>query len=551
MNERKERILKACNGGIPLPNLLNYIENGDVTLAELVGAGLSQERQDGLRQLMAAGEERKWNEVKSTPTPAGCRSYMQTYPGGRFATACAKLISELDGFAWQKAQQTGTAEAYNSYLADFPHGLHAGECRERLDDLPWMEACRRGTAEAYEAYRRQHPGRHAAEIEAALLALSDDADFTRAQAAQGTAGYKEYLRLHPTGRHAAEAQAIVEAGAGRDLMLDALSRDPNAYDARSLQTAVGQGVLSRADLDALFDPEATEAILNFQGNQHLPGGITPDSLQKNSTEFYFWGTPSSGKTCALGALLSSARQQGLLDMQECGGRAYMMQLANIFRKQGISTLPESTSNDTIQEMVVRLRDEKKKYHRMTLIDLAGEVFRATLLKSAGGIIDAMLQNTLNTTLGYLNNEANPKVHFFVVEYGAHNRTWNGFSMLDYLDNMLIYLRKQNIIRKSTAGVYVVVTKCDKISPYPDERPKLAFDYVQEELRSFWNVLGATCKAAGISEPRVLSFSVGQVLAQNLCRFDSNDTAKVIDKLLAKTRPEKSGFFGWIRGVLES
>lgn len=551
MNERKERILKACNGGIPLPNLLNYIEHGDVTLAELVGAGLSQERQDGLRQLMAAGEERKWTEVKAAPTAAACRRYMQTYPGGKFATACAKLISELDGSTWQKAQQTGTAEAYNSYLADFPHGLHADECRERLDDLPWMEACRLGTAEAYEAYRRQHPGRHAAEIEAALLALSDDADFTRAQAAQGTAGYKEYLRLHPTGRHAAEAQDIVDAGAGREEMLDALGHDLNAYTAHQLQTAVGQRTISRDDLSAFFGPDTAEAILAFEGKQQLPGGITPDSLQKNSTEFYFWGTPSSGKTCALGALLSSTRQQGLLDMQECGGKAYMMQLANIFRKQGISTLPESTSNDTIQEMVVRLRDEKKKYHRMTLIDLAGEVFRATLLKSTGGVIDATLQNTLDTTLGYLNNHDNPKVHFFVVEYGAHNRMWDGYSMLDYLDNMLIYLREQKIIRKSTAGVYVVVTKCDKISPYPDNRPKLAFNYVQEELHSFWNVLNDTCEKAGISAPVVLSFSVGQVLAQDLCRFDGRDTAKIIDKLLAKTRPERSGFLGGITSILES
>ena len=42
MNERKERILKACNGGIPLQSLLNYIERGEVTLMELVGAGLSE-----------------------------------------------------------------------------------------------------------------------------------------------------------------------------------------------------------------------------------------------------------------------------------------------------------------------------------------------------------------------------------------------------------------------------------------------------------------------------------------------------------------------------
>lgn len=551
MNDRKEKILKACNGGIPLQSLLNYIEHGDVTLMELVGAGLSEERQAGLRQLMAAGEDKMWADVKAAPSVAACRRYMQTFPGGRYAGLCAQLIVELDEKGWTAACQAGTQEAFDGYLNNFPYGRHADDCRARLDDLPWMAACRTGTVEAYEAYRLQYPGRHTAEIDAALLTLSDDADWARAQATQGTAGYRNYLNLHPTGKHVAEAQAAIEAGAGRELILEGLSHDPNAYGAFALQTAVGRGVISRADLGAFFDPEATDAILNFHNKQRLPGGVTPERLQGGSTEFYFWGTPSSGKTCALGALLSRARQEGLLGMQECGGRSYMMQLANIFRKQGISTLPESTSNDTIQEMVIRLRDDKGKYHRMTLIDLAGEVFRAALLKSTGGIIDATLQKTLDTTLGYLNNDANLKVHFFVVEYGAHDRMWDGYSMLDYLDNMLIYLREQNIIRKSTAGVYVVVTKCDKISPIPAERPKLAFDYVQEELRSFWNVLNETCRNAGISEPKVLSFSVGHVLAQDLCRFDGSDTAKIIDKLLAKTRPEKSGFFGKVIDLLES
>lgn len=551
MNDRKEKILKACNGGIPLQSLLNYIEHGDVTLMELVGAGLSEERQAGLRQLMAAGEDKMWADVKAAPTVAACRRYMQTFPGGRYAGLCAQLIVELDEKGWTAACQAGTQEAFDGYLNDFPYGRHADDCRARLDDLPWMAACRAGTVEAYEAYRRQYPGRHTAEIDAALLTLSDDADWARAQATQGTAGYRNYLNLHPTGKHVAEAQAAIEAGAGRELILEGLSHDPNAYGAFALQTAVGRGVISRADLGAFFDPEATDAILNFRNKQRLPGGVTPEHLQGGSTEFYFWGTPSSGKTCALGALLSSARQEGLLDMQECGGKPYMMQLANIFRKQGISTLPESTGNDTIQEMVIRLRDDKGKYHRMTLIDLAGEVFRAALLKSTGGIIDTTLQNTLDTTLGYLNNDANPKVHFFVVEYGAHDRMWDGYSMLDYLDNMLIYLRDRKIIRKSTAGVYVVVTKCDKISPYPAERPELAFNYVKNELLSFWNVLNETCEKAGISAPKVLAFSVGHVLAQDLCRFDGSDTAKIIDKLLAKTRPEKSGFFGTVRGALES
>ena len=96
-----------------------------------------------------------------------------------------------------------------------------------------------------------------------------------------------------------------------------------------------------------------------------------------------------------------------------------------------------------------------------------------------------------------------------------------------------------------------MTKCDKISPNPDERPELAFNYVKNKLPSFWKVLNETCKKAGISSPVVLAFSVGQVLAQDLCRFDGSETNKIIDKLLAKTKPEESGLGGKIKGILRN
>lgn len=126
-------------------------------------------------------------------------------------------------------------------------------------------------------------------------------------------------------------------------------------------------------------------------------------------------------------------------------------------------------------------------------------------------------------------------------------------MVDYLDNMSMYLKSHGIFRKSTVGVYVLVTKCDMIKCAPDDRSKEAYrseeayKYVCEELPSFWNTLQDTCKSAGVGDLKVLSFSVGDVFAQNLCWFDGADTDKVIDKLLTKTPAEKGGLWDFLKG----
>ena len=156
------------------------------------------------------------------------------------------------------------------------------------------------------------------------------------------------------------------------------------------------------------------------------------------------------------------------------------------------------------------------------------------------------ENTLNIALNYLKDRRNNKIHFFVVEYGAHDKKWEKLRMVDYLDTMMRFLTNEKVFKKSTVGVYVLVTKCDMIPCNYEDRPKMAYDYVTQELPSFWNSLQRNCNNAGIKDLKVLSYSVGDVFAQNLCKFDNQDTNKVIEKLLINTYGDGS-WYDWLRG----
>ena len=93
---------------------------------------------------------------------------------------------------------------------------------------------------------------------------------------------------------------------------------------------------------------------------------------------------------------------------------------------------------------------------------------------------------------------------------------------------------------------MLVTKCDKIPCAREERPRLAYEFVQQELGEFWGPLQRICQRNGVADLKVLSYSVGDVFAQKLCKFDPSDTEKVLEKIFVHT-PAEGGLWSWLRG----
>lgn len=540
----KERILNSCKS-IPIKNLANYIREGKVSMTELVAAGLPDDKVRAVRNLMIRHERAAWDEASRKDTLEAYRLYASTYPdGGHIIQAKAKIDS-FDDDCWVHTEQNLSEQSLISYRDKFPDGRHINECNECLSDFPWIEAKNRDTIAAYEEYRVSYPNKHVAEINRRINELKDDEDWNNACIIGDTNAYKRYKQQHPNGRHAHEAQSKIQARAGRDRFIDELMQDANSHDAREIQQKVGNGVVSWDDIVSVFGEDKTDAIKEFIIPSPLPQNNPPKELQGRSTEVYFWGTPSSGKTCALGSIISNAQSMGILEKIQCSGYHYMTRLSNIFDNRGFCTFPDSTSVDNIQEMILKLRDNKDKQHKLTLIDLAGELFRSVYSFQNGIPLQEDEQETLDIALNYLKDSRNEKIHFFVVEYDAHDKKWEGLKMVNYLDNMISFLKNENVFKKSTVGVYVLVTKCDKIPCDKEDRPEKAFEYVETEMPAFWTNLKSTCKNACVGDLKVLSFSVGEVFAKNLCKFDGHDTTKVISKLITKTNAE-GGFWDWLR-----
>lgn len=603
LNKDQEQIRNKiiAKNGIKPRIIANYIVNGDITqdqakrwLNEAGKADFISELQDELdkkREEKKAEDDLCWKEVKDylentenlsyKDAKEKLEGYYKKYPTGFHVPEYKDELKKLEDGLWEATQKAlenkdevknyseSEFEEYakrilKRYLDVFSEGLH----KDCLEDMDWLKTKHKHTIEDYESYIKKHPGKHDDEAKEAIDDIKDEKAWENVNAqktfnAKQKAAKKYYE--HPIGKckYKSDAKKIIDESdpdAKKTEILEALGKNPNAYPAKTsgtvqgLQEIVNNKILSWEDLKGVFNSdgeqnnEQIEAIKKYKGTIALESGEAPKKLKAGPTEVYFWGLPASGKTCALGALLSAANKRGLY----CGkptpgsGGKYRDQLSGLFKTEGICELPASTPDDSIQQMVFTLRDKNNKKHLINFIDLAGELFKTvyTSINDQPTFAEWKKQGlnkvtAMERTLGYLKNTSQKKIHFFIVAYGDDSKVWDNVTMGSYLDCMADYLKDHKIIKKGTSGVYILVTKCDIMScseekeKYEEQKVE-AKNYIEKHLNSFYKNLEEACEEAGVKDLEIIPFSVGDVFAQQLCRFNYKYTERVLGKLILKT-----------------
>lgn len=543
----REQILTIANG-LPSTNLVKYLKDGIISIEDLQSIGLPESKIEEVEQKLIAEEQKMWEAACSSGRMTDFYRHLKTYPNGVFAEACRQALSSGEEEFWAEVMEKGTIPMLQQYLEVYEvlGGEHVYECQDMLADPDWILVKKNPNLANIKAYEENHPGAHSIEIAEMRATLTDEVDWSNSLYENNIAAFQRYLDLHPQGNHADEAQQRIEAAAGHEQFMREMASDPNRKLADEIKIAVANNVITWDDVMRIYGRDRTMAIQNFNGMVPLDvNGRTPAKLMPNSTEVYFWGTPSSGKTCALGSLLSGAENFYKLEAQQCQGYNYMTRLKNVFHPNRICSLPPGTRVDDIQEMVFTIVDDRFRKHTMTFIDLAGEIFRAIFYDMNNMFLSDQHVQTLRVVKSFLQDKTNPKIHFFVVEYGAENKIWEGLLMKDYLSACSLYIKDNNILKYS-AGVYILVTKCDKIGCPDDMIVDLAEQYVQNNLPAFYYHLRDAAVNAGIDDFQVIPFSIGEVFAGQLCNYDDSFIDDVIEVLLAKTRAQKKSKLDWLK-----
>lgn len=537
----KQEILQDPDGLTP-DELLAAINDGTVSYDELMRVQDSRYPQRSKDKLTELWQQQEWRQLceKKQATRDEIQQFVQRYPAG---VCVQEARIKLENMAWADLQALAdpTEDDVQRFIDQFPTGAHRSEADTMKEDIRYGNY-QSGARRIMEKVRAVRGNVRVADKEGQIL---------------------QYLTTSLAGR------ALTPED-----VLRAIRGDHNIFSERTVLQLLGKNGITRTRLEE--EAGVPLCFLQYLKAEHAdpqtrvlppPQGAL-ESVREGFTEFYFWGIPSSGKSCAIGALLGAAnsgRACQEMATHTCQGQEYRDRLTELFRADGtVRELPAGTQVSNTYEMLCSLkgrltaeqngnRRHDKNFYPCALIDMAGELFTCIYLKAVGRPLTDQQQTALDNLEKILitNKSVNRKVHFFVIEYGAEGRKYNGLTQDTYLRHCMEYIEKNNIFAEKTDRVYVLVTKTDKYGIDGDEREQME-QYIRDNYLNFYNRLLGICRKyeIGGGAPGVIPFSIGEVCFQNYCRFDEDRAARVVHECMLDTAYGiNSGTWGKLRAKL--
>lgn len=508
--------------------LVGYIKGGIVTFDELCnetdGCFHASVRKEVERKI-AGSEEEDWISAKNSRSVSALEQYLSTYPGGSHREEARTLIRNLQeaekrkvsANVWESVDKNSIL-ALRIFCEENPDDSHCVEAKKLINKL---------RREEFFGFDIESLIKRVKNIQADKAVINTDDEIYKT-----IVGYLDRGKI----KHS-------------DL-LEMLKADNNILRASVVNMLLDNGYLDYDDFETIgINRSFIRHLVNGETTQ---GFVIPkklDKINKLSTEIYFWGIPSSGKSCALGAILSVAGNghvaKSMSQDNDCQGYGYMTRLAALFKTNDkVGTLPEGTSIYSTYEMGFDLEDVDGAVHPLTCVDLAGELVRCMYKSDANENMSDDEMDALDTLTRVLidNRTKNRKIHFFVLEYGADDRKYEGLTQNVYLDGALRYIERTGIFKDDTDAIYLMITKVDKAKAVKGQLAAVLREYISEYYGGFYNGLVKICRDCEINSGNVeiVPFSLGQVCFQDYCLFDEKPAGNVVRKLLERSKGFKNG-----------
>lgn len=508
--------------------LVQYIKDGIVSFNELCdetdGYFPASVRKE-VQRMLAGSEDDDWQNAKRVNTEEAFLNFLKTYPDSRHADDARTAIVTIQREAahnarkglWDSIDKTDIS-ALRNFIQENPTDSHCMEARRLINAIQEEE----------------------------FLGFDINALIDRIHAIQTDKDVND-----PDAEIAKEiSNNLKRKKISQNDLLEVIKKDNNLLRASVLKKLINDGYLEYSDfLKIGIDKRFIQHLAKGESKQRFGLPKELQKINKVSTEIYFWGIPSSGKSCALGAVLSVASNgsvaRSMSKDPDCQGYGYMTRLSQLFKSDGkVGTLPEGTSIYSTYEMGFDLEDENGASHPITCIDLAGELVRCMYKSDAGEEMSDDEIKALDTLTNVLvdNRTVNRKIHFFVLEYGGEDRKYEGLSQTEYLDAALRYIERTKIFQTETDAIYLMLTKVDKTGVVGQELVSVLTDYIEKNYKGFYQGLEKICRDHEINGGKVerIPFSLGEVCFQDYCLFNEAPAANVVKKLLIRSKGFKNG-----------
>lgn len=520
--------------------LVEYIQQDVVTFDELIkdtDGEFDAIKRKRVKELLEHADEYAWEKVQNENTIEVAQWYLDTFPNGAYRSQARSIKAEIErqkeveyirkiaDDAWALVDKNDS-KSLREFIEKFPNDNHVEEATQLINQLVYYEMM----------------GVNADTLVIQIHNFQADKNLTIEQKDNNIIDtIEDYIKGNKITKND---------------FLAKLSDDHNLLSSGVVKRLINQGIILTSDILNLGIEKAFiqrmfkgDSAITFRTPEKL------DRIHKQSTEIYFWGIPSSGKSCALGAILSVAASGRIAKSMDpdtsSQGYGYMTKLIDLFQNGEIGTLLEGTPVDSFYEMGFDLVDKENRIHPITCIDMAGELMRCMYKENAGDPMSDSDIEMLDTMTKVLidNRSTNRKMHVFVIEYGAEDRKYEGLPQKVYLEGAVSYIKNTGIFKKDTDAIYIMITKADKA-----KNNSLSFfnKYINDRYLGFYNGLEQICKDNEINKGHVekLAFSLGDVCFQNFCKFDARPAENVVNLILQRSASFRGGKRGWFERKLK-
>jgi hypothetical protein len=474
-----------------------------------------------------------------------------------------KIIAGSEDSDWTEVQRTNTIDGYNTFLKTFPNTPHFQEAQNALAELYWTKV-NPSDAESVKDFINRFPNSRLLKSAQELLQRLKSNNFAKYSVSE----LVEEITAIQTNKKIFDYDdkiidtiydhVCIRKDITKDEFLTIIRDDHNFLSSTVIKKIIERNLIEYEDLINInIDSRFVKFLTKTTSKVHFDR--PPYNLEQinkvPSTEVYFWGIPSSGKSCALGAIMSVANNgkiaYSMTRDNDCQGYGYMNQLASLFTSNGkVGVLPTATFTTSTYEMGFDLEDVSSKgirsTHPITCVDLAGELVRCMYKSDAGINLAEDELEALSTLTSVLTNNRtkNRKIHFFVLEYGGENRKIEGLDQSVYLAAALRYIERTKIFESDTDAIYLMITKVDKATVSDKMLDTVISAYILENYTGFLHGLEKLCKDFEINggEVTIVPFSLGEVCFQDYCLFNEEFAANVVRELIDRTKDYKKDKF---------
>lgn len=362
---------------------------------------------------------------------------------------------------------------------------------------------------------------------------------------------KELKKQEEERKKKEEEEEEIKRKENEDSFYREIKENPNLFSVDEVISGLDDQSLRRLCNELGYD---YNFLKNYEEVQLRHGPIPSEAtdIPSNFSDIYFWGIPSSGKTCALASIFYTMNKDYTItdpSIQKKYGTTYRDSLINIFNDNK-GYLPPANALDATQYMPFLLRSRKEKdYRNASFFELSGEVFRyfyelATDTEILSNAIREDVEKAFET-LKLLLNSKNKKIHFFFIDYNRLNTLDNyNLKQVDYLNKAAVYFRDNNkIFSKHTDAIYIIVTKADLIEG--ENKAETAKLFLQNRFGSFYDEIEGISKKYSIPL-NVKLFSIGEVQLQRIGVLDTKYSEDIVKDLMKRIKPNKKRFWDFLR-----